>query len=239
MKILAIDTTAKVSSVSIVSDEKILAEYSVNLNLTHSQTAMFMCENILSCCRLTVADLDAFAVSTGPGSFTGLRIGLAAVKGMAYPFQKPCISVSTLDALAQNLSNFSGYVCAVMDARCRQVYNSIYLGNGRDLTKIIPDRACMTEDLLKELKDFKKSVILVGDGADLCYNQYQEAFPEILIAEKNNRFQRASSVGLLAVQKMRRGEILSASEIVPQYLRLPQAERERLKKQKSQPAKSI
>lgn len=232
MKIFAFDTTAKASSVSLVSDDRVLAEFSVNLNFTHSQTIMPMCENLLSCCQIPLTEIDAFAVSTGPGSFTGLRIGLSAVKGMAFSLGKSCVSVSTLDALAENFANFPGIVCAVMDARCRQVYNAIYQGDGSSLNKLTEDRALMLDELLEELKQCKQSIILVGDGADLCYNSFKDSLPEILLAEKNNRFQRASSVGLLAVRKAEQGELLSASEIIPQYLRLPQAERELLKKKK-------
>ncbi len=231
MKILAIDTTAKTSSVSIVTEQKILAEYSVNLNLTHSQTIMPMCQNLLSCCQISLQDIDYFAVSSGPGSFTGLRIGLSAVKGMAYALQKPCIAVSTLDALAQNEPSFLGTICAVMDARCQQVYSACYQNDGYQMQKQTADRAILLDELLEELKSLQQPILLVGDGAELCYTQFQSALPNLFLSSEQNRFQRASSVGLLAVKKAQQGELLSAHEIIPQYLRLPQAERERLKKQ--------
>lgn len=232
MNILAFDTTAKVSSVSVVNEEKVLAEFSANLNFTHSQTIMPMCEQLLSCCQLSLKDIDAFAVSTGSGSFTGLRIGLSAVKGMAFALNKPCISISTLDALAKNCANFHGIICAVMDARCNQVYNAVYEGSGMEIQKLTDDRALLLDELLEELKQCKQSIILVGDGSDLCYNKFKEFLPQLVLSEQNNRYQRASSVGLLAIEKAKKEQFLSASEIIPQYLRLPQAERERLKKKK-------
>lgn len=237
MKLLAMDTTAKVSSVALLSEEKVLAEYTVNLSFTHSQTVMPMCENLLACCQIPLEDIDAFAVSTGPGSFTGLRIGLSAVKGMAYALNKPCISVSTLDALSRNAVGFDGVVCCVMDARCKQVYNALYQSTpDGTLEKLTEDRALLLDELAEELKSQKKNIILVGDGADLCYNEYQEHIPNIQLAPIHNRYQRASSVGLAALDKWKSGDTLSASDIIPHYLRLPQAERERKRQQEQQKA---
>lgn len=237
MKLLCMDTSAKVSSVSILDGEKVLGEFTVHLTLTHSQTIMPMCQQLLQICGLTVADLDAFAVSVGPGSFTGLRIGLAAIKGMAFAASKPCIGVSTLDALAQNIPDGEGYVCAVMDARCNQVYQALYEWVDGTLQKRTEDRAVFLSDLTEELCALKKSIILVGDGADLCYNSLKETVPNLRLASAPNRYQRASSVGLLALQKWQAGDVQNASEILPFYLRLPQAERERLQRSESQSRK--
>lgn len=230
MNILCMDTTAKVSSVSIVSEEKVLGEYNVNLPFTHSQTAMPMVEQLLKTCGLQVSDMDAFAVSTGPGSFTGLRIGLSAIKGMAFAAGKPCIGVSTLDALAQNVCDTEGIICAVMDARCNQVYQALFQSGEGRLTKLTEDRAIFLSDLTEELQAIKKSIILVGDGADLCYNKLKGLLPGLRLAAPQSRYQHASSVGQLALCKLATGEVLTASEILPQYLRLPQAERERNKR---------
>ncbi|MGI5957922.1 MAG: tRNA (adenosine(37)-N6)-threonylcarbamoyltransferase complex dimerization subunit type 1 TsaB [Massiliimalia sp.] len=234
MKILAVDTTAKACSVSLIQDNRVLAENFVNLNFTHSQTMMPMCQQLLENAKISLKEVDAFAVSTGPGSFTGLRIGLSAVKGMAFALQKPCIGVSTLDALAQNVAEFPGIICAVMDARCHQVYNALYENQNGVLNKLTDDRALMIDELLEQLKNFQKPIILVGDGADLCYNAYKDILEQLVLAHPQNRFQRASSVGMLAAQKAEQGEFLSPSEILPSYLRLPQAQRELLQKKQQQ-----
>lgn len=230
MKILAMDTTAKVSTVSIVNEDKIIAEYSINLNFTHSQTIMPMCEEILKTTQTQLSEIDAFAVCTGPGSFTGLRIGISAVKGMAYALNKPCIAVSTLDALSRNTLDFDGIICCVMDARCNQVYNAIYENQNGVLEKITEDRAIILDDLLEELKLFKKNIILVGDGADLCYNKFKDVLSNIRVASISNRYQKASSVGLVAVDKYKNNLFTTCNDLIPQYLRLPQAQRELLAK---------
>lgn len=232
MKILAMDTTAKVSTVSIVCEDRVIAEYSINLNFTHSQTIMPMCEEILKTTQISLSEIDAFAVCTGPGSFTGLRIGISAIKGMAYALNKPCIAVSTLDALSFNALDFNGVICCVMDARCNQVYNAIFDNSGDFLEKITEDRAIILDDLLEQLKLLKKNIILVGDGADLCYNKFKDILPNIRMASISNRYQRASSVGLVAVNKYKENLFTSANDLIPEYLRLPQAQRELLSKNK-------
>lgn len=232
MKILSIDTSAKVSTVSIVSEDKVICEYSVNLNFTHSQTIMPMCDEILKTTQISLSDIDAFGVCTGPGSFTGLRIGISAIKGMAYALNKPCISVSTLDALSYNMLDFDGIICCVMDARCNQVYNAIYENNNSNLQKITQDRAVIIDDLLVELKLLKKNIILVGDGADLCYNKFKDTLPNIRMASVSNRYQKASSVGLACVKKYNDNLLVSANDLMPEYLRLPQAQRELIAKNK-------
>lgn len=235
MKILAMDTTAKAASVSLLTEEKILAEYSVNVGLTHSQTIMPMCESLLQQAGCPVSEIDYFAVSNGPGSFTGLRIGIAAVKGLAYASSKPCVAVSTLDALSYNVPDFNGIICCVMDARCQQVYNALYLQENGGRRKKGPDRAISFTDLLEELKKEEKAIILVGDGALLCYNEYKAVLPNLVLSGPASRYQRASSVGLAALEKIASGEIISAGALVPEYLRLPQAQRELIKKRRLNP----
>jgi tRNA threonylcarbamoyladenosine biosynthesis protein TsaB len=233
MNILALDTSAKSASVSILNEQKVLAEYTVNVNLTHSQTILPMCEHILSCCNIPLEEIDYFAVSNGPGSFTGLRIGIAAVKGFAFAAQKPCIAVSTLEALSYNVSDFTGTVCCVMDARCHQVYNALFSFSPAAKTRLCADRAISLEALQEELLSAPAPILLVGDGADLCYNEYQSKIPGIQICSVPNRYQRASSVGMAAWEKIRAGQSFSASELMPEYLRLPQAQRELIKKRRS------
>lgn len=235
MNILAMDTSAKAASVCLLNEDKILAEYTVNLGLTHSQTIMPMCENLLSQSQMSLNDIDYFAVSNGPGSFTGLRIGISAIKGMAYALEKPCVAVSTLDALAYNAIDFSGTICCAMDARCNQVYNALYHVHNGILSKIGVDRALSLDELLEDLKKEKKSIIFVGDGAELCYNKYREFLPNLVLCGIANRFQRASSVGLAAFHKIHIGEFIDAQSLSPEYLRLPQAQRELMKKRRLNP----
>lgn len=232
MNILAIDTSTKVSTISIVCEDRIITEYSINLHFTHSQTIMSMCEEILKTTGIHLSEIDAFAVCTGPGSFTGLRIGISCIKGMAYALNKPCISVSTLDALSYNSLDFDGIICCVMDARCNQVYNALYDNSNQNLEKITEDRTIMIDDLLKELNIIKKNIILVGDGANLCYNKFKCTVSNIKLASLNNRYQRASSVGLVAVNKYKLNLFTNAFDLMPKYLRLPQAQRELIAKSK-------
>lgn len=233
MNILSLDTSAKAASVSVVTEQKVLAEYSVNVNLTHSQTIMPMCENLLSCCGVSLEQIDYFAVSNGPGSFTGLRIGISAIKGMAYALQKPCVAVSTLEALSYNSSDFTGMICCVMDARCNQVYNAIYRHSPSEHNCLVSDQAVSVQQLQQQLLSLAQPILLVGDGADLCYNEYQKTIPDIQLSGIANRYQRASSVGLAAIQKIKNGQTLSASDLTPEYLRLPQAQRELMKKRRT------
>lgn len=228
MKILALDTSAKAASAAVCENGKILAETFLNVKTTHSQTILPMCEAMLNTLGLTPGELDGFAVSVGPGSFTGLRIGISAVKGLAFAADKPCVGVSTLDALAQNCADFEGIICAVMDARCNQVYNALYEASGGTVRKLTEDRALLLADLLEELKSLKKMVLLVGDGADLCYNRTKEQTIHWRLAAPAARFQRASSVALLAETAFAQGKTQTAGELLPVYLRLPQAQRERL-----------
>ena len=233
MKILAMDTSAKVASVSLVSDEKVLSEFNINMNFTHSQTLMPMCEDMLKNCKVTLEDIDYFAVSNGPGSFTGLRIGISAIKGIAYALNKPCVEVSVLDALSVNVKDFDGIICAVMDARRLQVYNALYKASNDSLTKLKDDRAVSIDDLYLDLKDFNEPIILVGDGADLCYESLKPKLLNLRLASVQNRYQRASSVAMAAIEKIKVKKTVSAKELMPYYLRLPQAQRELMNKNKT------
>ena len=227
MRILAADTSAKAASVAVTDNGKLLGEYFVNIGLTHSQTFMPMCEQLLKTLDLNIENIDVLAISAGPGSFTGIRIGMAAIKGMAFGRDIKCVSVSTLESLAYNVSFFDGIICPVMDARCGQVYNALFENNNGRLQRIVPDRAISIEELNKELLLYKKKCILVGDGAELCYN-HLDSDNNIFISPQSLRFQRASSVAAAAEDK----PLISANEIKPIYLRLPQAERELIEKKR-------
>lgn len=228
MKLLAIDSSSISASVAVIDDGKILGEFFINSKLTHSETLVPMISSVIKSVRLNLSDIDVFAVTTGPGSFTGVRIAVSVVKAMALALDKPCISVSTLKALAQNLVPEAGekIICSVMDARCNQVYNSLFIQKEDKLIRLCEDRAITIEELKADLNLREKQVILVGDGSILCYNIFKNN-PNISISKEQNRYQRASSVGLCINDE----PTLSTFDLKPIYLRLPQAERELKAKQ--------
>ncbi len=226
MKILAIDSSAKAASVAIVEDGRLLSEFFINVGLTHSQTLMPMVEALLTNTGTNVEDIDVFAVAAGPGSFTGLRIGMSAIKGMALVNETPCCEVSTLHSMAYNFLGEKVLVCAVMDARCNQVYNAIFEVCGEKITRLTPDRTISIDELYVELQKLGREVLLVGDGALLCYNK-NSANVNVRLAPEGKRFQRASGVAFAALEVLANGQEPTRSEdLVPKYLRIPQAERE-------------
>ncbi|MBQ7341392.1 MAG: tRNA (adenosine(37)-N6)-threonylcarbamoyltransferase complex dimerization subunit type 1 TsaB [Oscillospiraceae bacterium] len=228
MKILAFETSAKAGSVALLEDGKLLGESYQNTGLTHSQTLMSMAEALLNHCGVTVQQVDAVAVAAGPGSFTGVRIGVAAAKGLAWGGEKPCYGVSTLEAMALSLGIYEGIVCPVMDARRSQVYNALFSAEGGVLTRLQEDRAISLEDLKKELKNCEKPIFLVGDGSILCYNTLVEDVPQLRLPPEHRMHQRASGVALLAKMQIDSGVSGDGAALSPNYLRLSQAERERL-----------
>lgn len=230
MKILAIDTTAVSGSVSLADEEKIIGEYFINTKLTHSRTLIPMIENLLLNTNEKFENIDAIAVNVGPGSFTGVRIGVAAAKGMAFQKNLPCIEVSTLESMAYNMLFADCIVCCVMDARCNQVYNANFEILNQNVTRLCDDRALSIEDLTNELKNIDQKIILVGDGADLCYNYMKDIIDNIFLAPTSLKFQRASSISMIAVEKYKNNQTVTCENLLPAYLRLPQAERELKKK---------
>ncbi len=230
MKILAVDTSATAASVAVAEENKLIGEFSINTALTHSQTLIPMVDELLKNTGLSVNDMDAVAVNAGPGSFTGVRIGVAAVKGIAFPKNLPCVSVSTLESMAYNMLGNDCIVCSVMDARCSQVYNALFRVKGCTVTRMTDDRALSLTDLKNELQNINEKVVLVGDGAVLCSKFLGEELENIMLAPFNNRIQTASSVAYAAFEKINNGETVKADELMPVYLRLPQAQRELNKK---------
>lgn len=226
MKIFAVDSSAVAASAALAENKKIIGESYVNVGLTHSQTLMPMVYSVLSSTAVSVNDIDYFAITIGPGSFTGIRIGAAAVKGLAENNKTKCIPVSTLEAIAYPLRGTDCIACAVMDARCAQVYCAIF-ENGK---RLCDDKAVYIKDLGEELKQYDKKIIFIGDGAELCF----DALKDTLSCEKANEqieFQRASSAALIAFERTETA--VSPEKIVPVYLRVPQAERELNNKNKS------
>ena len=232
MRILAFESSAKAASVALMQDGVLLAESFQNNGKTHSATLMPMAQQVLSDCGLTAAELDAVAVAKGPGSFTGVRIGVAAAKGLAWGAEKPVCGVSTLEAMATQLSMQAGIICPVMDARRSQVYNALFQSDGKTLTRLTPDRAISLEDLKKDLEKAEKTIFLVGDGTKLCYNTLSEALPHLTLPPAHLEMQRASGVAMAAERLAQQGGLQAPGELVPNYLRLSQAERERLEKLK-------
>ena len=201
MLILAFETTAKAGSVALLDDQKLLGESYQNTGLTHSQTLLTMAEHLLKSCGYTAQDVTAVAVAAGPGSFTGVRIGVAAAKGFAWGRELPCCGVSTLEAMALGLGIHQGYICPVMDARRSQVYNALFYVNQGKLERMTEDRAISLEDLKKELKNLSKPVFLFGDGRVLCYNTLKDRVPGLVLPPEHRMHQRAAGVAL-ATQAM-------------------------------------
>ncbi len=226
MIILALDSTAKAAAVALLDTEQLIAKDMHDDGNTHSSTLLPMVETLLKANSLTVNDIDLFAASAGPGSFTGVRIGAATLKGLAFGKNKPCVAVSALEALAYNMRHTDCTVCALMDARRGQFYTATFeIANG-DVKRITPDEAKSGEDIAASLAKYEK-VYLVGDGAAVALPFFSDnaclAPSECLLAD-------GESVGLLANKLYALGEYVSDAEFAPTYLRLPQAERERLEK---------
>ncbi len=227
MKILAIDTSAAAVSAAVVDDSKILAEDYLNIGLTHSQTLLPLIDSVLKNANITISDMDLLVTSNGPGSFTGIRIGVSTIKGMGLAAGLPCVGVSTLEALAYNFLGLPVIVSAVMDARREQVYNAVFeLKTNNTVHRLTPDRAISIPDLGKELLKYGQPIYFLGDGADLCCNILGES-SKFLLAPAHLRFQRAASVAALGKRIFESGrEQHTAAQLLPSYLRLSQAERE-------------
>ena len=232
MLILAFETSAKAASVALLDEKKLLGESYQNTGLTHSQTLMVMAEDLLKQCGKTVSDVTAVAVAEGPGSCTGVCIGVAAAKGFAWGGELPCYGVSTLEAMAENLGIYQGYVCPCMDARRSQVYNALFYVNQGQIQRVKEDRAIALADLKKELLTLEGPIFLVGDGANLAYNTLSAEVPALVLPPEHRLHQRATGVAILAAKKISAGEVGDGNALAPNYLRLSQAERERQEKLK-------
>ena len=234
MLILAFETSAKAASVALTENGKLLGESYQNTGMTHSQTLMVMAEDLLKAAGKTVQDLSAVAVAEGPGSFTGVRIGVAAAKGLAWGAELPCFGISTLEAMAVSLGAYRGYICPVMDARRSQVYNALFYVNQGVLQRLKEDRAIALSDLATELKELAEPIFLVGDGSNLCHNTLKDEIPNLVLPPEHRMHQRAVGAALLAEKKLAAGEKGDGNALSPNYLRLSQAERERMEKMKTE-----
>ncbi len=233
MKILALESSAVACSACLTEDDFLIAQSYENSGMTHSVTLLPMAEELMERVGVKSGDIDVFAVAAGPGSFTGVRIGVSACKGLAWALDKPCARVSTLEAMAWGASALPGILCPVMDARREQVYNALFTFDGEILTRLTPDRAIGLEELRAELQKGER-YILAGDGAQLCYDRLSGSGLDLVLPPPNLRYQSAWGVARAAWELAKRGELVSAGELVPEYHRLSQAERERLAKEKSQ-----
>lgn len=228
MKILAIDSSSKPASASVVSDGKVLSEVFVNNGFTHSKTLMPVISDVMKHSETSLDEIDLCAVVTGPGSFTGVRIGVAAAKGLCFNLGIPCVGVSTLEAMAYNLACVKGYVCAIMDARCSQVYTATFrCGSG--VERLMEDRTISISELIEHFKTLDGDVYILGDGAGLVYSKLfvenDELKDTVSIVNENNRYQKSSSAAACA-ERLSAESYVKPDELVPVYLRLPQAERE-------------
>ncbi len=228
MNVLSIDSSSKPASASVVSNGKVLCEVFVNNGFTHSKTLMPVISDVLKHSDLSLNAIDLCAVVTGPGSFTGVRIGVAAAKGVCFNLDIPCIGISTLEAMAYNLSCVKGYVCSIMDARCSQVYTATFRC-GSEVERITGDRAISIDELIRHFSDLNENIYVLGDGASLVYSKICAEQPEltekVILVNENNRYQKSSSAAICASLRQAE-EYVQADELVPVYLRLPQAERE-------------
>ena len=231
MLLFAFETSAKAASVALFEGEKLLGESYQNTGLTHSQTLMVMAQDLLSQCGHTPQDVEAVAVAEGPGSFTGVRIGVAAAKGFAWGADIPCYGVSTLEAMALGLGIYQGYICPVMDARRRQVYNALFYVNQGVISRVTEDRAIALTDLKVEMQALAEPIFLVGDGSALCHTTLSGEVTNLVLPPEHKMHQRAVGIGLAALRKITAGEAGDGNALTPNYLRLSQAERERLERQ--------
>lgn len=225
MKILAAECSATPCSCAVMDNGKILASAFTSEKSTHSKTLLPMIEATLKEASLSLSDIDGFAITSGPGSFTGVRIGISLLKGLAG--DKNCVGVSTLEVIAQNCSGFEGIICAVMDARCSQVYNALFRVSGGKITRLTEDRAILCQDLQKELFDNYSSekIIISGDGTD-CFTPFVNDMPNVSFLSGDSRYQNAKGVAKVAYPLFESGQAVTSNKLLPTYLRLPQAERE-------------
>jgi len=229
--VLAFETSAKAASVALFDGDTLLGESYQNTGLTHSQTLMVMAQDLLRQCGKTAEQVEAVAVANGPGSFTGVRIGVAAAKGLAWGADIPVYGVSTLESMALGLGIYQGYVCPVMDARRNQVYNALFYVNQGALERVCEDRAIALTELGAELEKLDGPVFLVGDGSELCYRTLSGSIGGLVMPPEHRKHQRGVGVGLAALQRIASGAPGDGAGLTPNYLRLSQAEREKLERQ--------
>jgi len=230
VKIIALESSAITASVAVTEDERLLAQSFQDCGLTHSATLMPMVADLLKNTGLTLDEMDVVAVAAGPGSFTGVRIGVAAAKGLAWPGDKPCAPCSTLESMAWQCAHMGGEICAAMDARRNQVYCARFWAENGELKRLTPDRAIGLSELAQEVRASGRPQILVGDGAALAQRTLGELGLPCVLMPPHLRYQTAWGVARAALRLSREGKLVPAAAMAPSYHRLSQAERERLER---------
>lgn len=225
MNILSIDSASKVATAALLNDDGLIAEYTINNKMEHSVLIMDMIDKILKDSDLTIKDIDGFVVSKGPGSFTGLRIGMATIKGLSFGSKKPYISISSLDSLAYSLSNFDGIICPIMDALRDSVYSCLYKNINGNLEKLTDYEALDLKDLAEILNSKNEKVLFAGDGLIKYKNYLKDNVNNAYFAPKHLSLIRASSLGELGLKLLKEGKC-DDSNSAPFYLKKPQAQRE-------------
>lgn len=225
MIVLSIDSSSKVATCALLNNDELLGEYVLNNKREHSVLLMPMIEKLLEECNLTLDDVDGYAVSKGPGSFTGLRIGMATIKGLSFGSSKPYISISTLDALAYSLVNFKGIICPIMDALRENVYTGLYKGNNNKLETILEPTPMDIDKLVEMLKEKDEDIIFTGDGLSKHKDYIKDHLPNAKFAPNHLNIVRASSLGELGLNLLNEG-IHDDPNSAPIYLKQPQAVRE-------------
>lgn len=227
MYVLAVDTSSAVASCSIISEEKLVGEYLINNQLTHSEKTMPMIKDMIANSGVALEEIDYFAVVTGPGSFTGLRIGVATVKALAHVCGKPTVEVSSMEMLSRGYEYFEGIIIPMMDARRQRVFTGAFESKGSEIKQILEDDVLEIDDLLEIAKAYKGNILLTGDAASMYYEKFVDALGErVRVASHVNTLARASWAAEVAMGKIRAGELSTYGEIKPNYLRKSQAERE-------------
>lgn len=231
--ILAIDSSSLVASVALVDEAAVVAEYKINLKKTHSQTLLPMIDEIFKMTGVDKKDIKAVAVTKGPGSFTGLRIGAATAKGLALALGIDIIAIPTIDAMAYNYNHCNKLICPIMDARRNQVYTGIYRCTDVQIETVMPQCAMSVEELIVKINDLNEEVVLIGDGVPVFFNEIDKNTKvKCYAARQHLSRQRAGTIGVLACEKYNKGQTEDADTFAPEYLRMSQAERERMENDK-------
>ncbi len=235
--LLAVESSAGPASCAVLrcqdGKQQLLCASSTNNRLTHSQTLLPMILDTLKNSDLTLANVTHLAVSVGPGSFTGIRIGVSAVKGLAFPNDLPCVAVSTLAGMARRFEGlpYNGLILTAMDARCRQIYTAVFSAENGVVSRLTPDEALSLDEVKSRLTDETRPIIIVGDGAQLCYDELKDALPNVSLASNELRYQHAIGIAQEAVPLIQQNAVVNGEALLPTYLRLSQAERELRAKQ--------
>ena len=230
MRVLSLDSATEVASCAIIEDSKLLGEVIINYKMQHSKTLLPIIDSLLNSLDLTLKDIDGFVVSKGPGSFTGLRIGMATIKGFSQGTKKPFVSVSTLDSLAYNMCYTGGIVCPILDALRGNIYTALYTFSGTDFITISDYMIISAEELISLLKKHNSPICFIGDGIIKHGALLKESLPNVSFAPANLNLARASSLGEIGLKRLSKGKQDSIYDASPMYLRKPQAEREYEKK---------